>query len=169
MSADGVYTFTLMSDGGFASIYIFEESIALVNCVMGANVDPVSEVATLTAGVQYLAVPFDDTFIQLGGNYTLEISGPGEITEPYSGPVLDELGNLVYPCDYPMPTTAVLYDVPQGAPAFFDADLSTQVNFNLPAGQWKVMEFSGDFARVWITCGGSPVWIPTNALGVALE
>ncbi len=68
-------------------------------------------------------------------------------------------------CPYPLPSDSVVYDVPAGAPAFYDADLNTKVNFDLPAGTWKISEFSGDFAKVWISCAAEPIWIPANAVG----
>lgn len=68
-------------------------------------------------------------------------------------------------CTYPLPADAVVYEVPAGAPAFYAADFDTKVNFDLPAGTWKISEFEGDFAKVWIACEASPVWIPRNAVG----
>jgi hypothetical protein len=67
-------------------------------------------------------------------------------------------------CPFPLPSGSVIYNVPQGAPAFFAADLSAGTGFNLKAGDWYISEFSGDFAKVWIACQARPVWIPTNAV-----
>lgn len=71
-------------------------------------------------------------------------------------------------CSYPLPADAVVYDVPAGAPTFFDANLDTKLNFDLPAGTWKISEFEGDFAKVWIACEANPVWIPSNAVGAPI-
>ena len=68
-------------------------------------------------------------------------------------------------CPYPLPTDSVVYDVPLGAPAFFAPDLQSSASFDLPAGTWKISEFDGDFAKVWIACGATPIWIPKNAVG----
>ncbi len=71
-------------------------------------------------------------------------------------------------CSNPLPADSVVYDVPFGAPAYFNADLQSAANFSLPAGTWKISEFSGDFAKVWIACEGDPVWIPRSAVGGAI-
>ena len=68
-------------------------------------------------------------------------------------------------CPYPLPTDSVVYDVPLGAPAFFAPDLQSSASFDLPAGTWKISEFDGDFAKVWIACEATPIWIPKNAVG----
>ena len=58
--------------------------------------------------------------------------------------------------------------MPLGAPTFFNPDLQSAANFNLPAGTWKISEFKDDFAKVWIACQATPVWIPRNAVGSAV-
>lgn len=159
VSADGHYTFTLPSTGDFASLYIFEGGLDPANpfptCIGGWNIDPINASIYLVAGVQYIAVPFDDTFAQLGGDYTLNASGPGTIT----------FGNVH--CPYPLPVGSIVYDIPAGAPTFYAPNLGSQTNFNLPAGTWYISEVTGDFAKVWISCEGSPVYVPTNAVGAA--
>lgn len=162
VDADGVYNFSATSTGGFASLYLFEGSFDPANpfptCVAADNSgNPVTFSYPLTAGTRYFAVPFDDTFDQLGGDYSLTIDGPGNIL--FAGQV---------GCTNPLPADAVVYDVPAGAPAFFAPDLGSQTNFNLPAGTWKITEFSGDFAKVWIACQANSIWIPTNAVGAAV-
>ena len=161
VDASGTHNFSQTSPDGFASLYLFEGSFnpaaAFPDCIAADNSgNPVSFSASLTAGTQYFAVPFDDTFAQAGGDYTLSIDGPGNIL--FAGAA----------CAYPLPAGTVVYDVPAGAPAFFEPRLDTQVNFNLPAGTWKIMEFSGDFAKVWIACQAQPIWIPRNAVGAAV-
>ena len=161
VDVSGNYQFSQDSTAGFASLYIFAGSFDPANpfatCIAASNSSVVFLDVALTAGTTYFAVPFDDTFNQFGGAYTLTISGPGNIL----------VGSNVV-CTYPLPANAVVYDVPAGAPAFYDADLSTKVNFDLPAGSWKISEFSGDFAKVWIACQAQPIWIPTNAIGAAI-
>ena len=67
-------------------------------------------------------------------------------------------------CPFPLPAGSVIYSIPQGAPAFFAADLSAGTGFNVKAGTWYISEFEGDFALVWIACQARPVWVPTNAV-----
>jgi hypothetical protein len=78
----GVYNFSLTSDGGFASMYLFAGSFnpaaAFPTCIAGDNSgNPVTFSEALDPAVNYFVVPFDDTFGQLGGGYTLTIDGPG--------------------------------------------------------------------------------------------
>ncbi len=68
-------------------------------------------------------------------------------------------------CTNPLPTSAVVRSLPQGAPAFFAADASTATGFNIPAGTWYVVQTSGDFSQLWIACEAGRVWVPTNAVG----
>lgn len=68
------------------------------------------------------------------------------------------------PCPYPLPGGSVVYDIPAGAPAFYEASLGAGTGFNIPAGTWYVSEFVDDFAKVWISCQGAPVWVPSNAV-----
>jgi hypothetical protein len=157
VDADGDYDFSLTSDAGFASLYLmdsgFTPAAAFPNCLAGDNSgNPVTFTENLTAGVTYYAVPFDDTFDQLGGNYTLNVTGPGNIS----------LGTP--DCPYPLPVGSSVYNIPAGAPTFYDPNLGAQTNFNLPAGTWYISEFTGDFAKVWISCEGSPVYVPANAV-----
>lgn len=71
-------------------------------------------------------------------------------------------------CTYPLPADSVVYSVPNGATAYFNPDLQSGTNFSIPAGSWKISEFSGDFAKVWIACEAEPIWIPTSAVGGAI-
>lgn len=62
---------------------------------------------------------------------------------------------------YPLPAGSVIYNVPAGALAYWDDDVNTYTGFNLPPGTWYVTEFTeSGFARVWISCQASPVYIP---------
>ncbi len=65
-------------------------------------------------------------------------------------------------CTYPLPAGSVVYPVPAGALAFYAADASTYTGFNLTPGTWYISQFSGDFAKVWVACEASPVWIPVE-------
>jgi hypothetical protein len=71
-------------------------------------------------------------------------------------------------CVNPLPDGSVVYDVPLGAPAYFNPDLQSAANFNLPAGTWKISEFKDGFAKVWIACQATPIWIPKSAVGDAI-
>ena len=103
VTADGTYHVEVLSDaGGFASISLFSPTFDPVNpfptCIAGDNSgNPVDVDEALTAGTQYFAVPFDDTFAQVGGAYTLTLSGPGAILvegqePPLAIPTLSTLG-----------------------------------------------------------------------------
>ena len=67
-------------------------------------------------------------------------------------------------CADPLPTNAVIHELPQGAPAFYAADLATATNFSIPAGTWYVTQTSGDFTQLWIACQANRVWVPSNAV-----
>jgi len=158
----GTYTINMTSTGtlpGFASFYLYQSSFdpanGEVNCIAGNNdADPKIINIPLTAGTQYILVPFDDSIAQVTGTYTASINGPGNIS----------LVNPASACTYPLPAGSVIYNVPAGAPAFFQADLGSQTNFNLPAGTWYISEFTGDFAKVWMACQAQPFFIPANAV-----
>src|SRR5690606_27092564 len=69
-------------------------------------------------------------------------------------------------CPYPLPSGSVVRDIPAGALTYFEASADTYTGFNLPPGTWYVSETDGDFAKVWIACQASPVWVPTaNIVG----
>jgi hypothetical protein len=85
VDVSGTYEFIQISSDGFASLYLmdagFDPTAAFPNCLAADNgADPVGFTSTLTAGATYYAVPFDDTFAQLGGTYGLIVTGPGEIS-----------------------------------------------------------------------------------------
>jgi hypothetical protein len=155
VDADGMYTFT--EPGASTAIYLyaggFNPGAAADNCIAASNTNPISLPVALTAGASYTVVVFDDAFAQPGQPYSLTISGPGNIL----------IGDQT-DCTYPLPAGSVVYSVPAGAPTFYEADLGTKLNFDLPAGTWWISEFTGDFAKVWIACQGSPVYIPANAV-----
>ena len=67
-------------------------------------------------------------------------------------------------CTLGFPSGSVIYTVPLGAPAFYEASLDTPLSFSLPAGTWYITEFSEGFAHVWVTCGANLVWIPADAV-----
>ncbi len=158
VDADGAYTIDVTSDGGYASMYIYENSFdpanGMLNCIAGDNSgNPVSVTESLTAGTSYFLVVFDDTFAQVGGNYSASFSGPGNISIGSEGA-----------CTNPLPAGSVVYELPAGAPAFFAPNLESQTGFAIPAGTWWITQFSGDFAQVWIACQANLVWVPTNAV-----
>jgi len=67
-------------------------------------------------------------------------------------------------CADPLPTDAVIHSLPQGAPAFYAADLATATGFSIPVGTWYVTQTSGDFTQLWIACQANRVWVPSNAV-----
>lgn len=81
----GNYVFAMVSDGGFASLYLmdagFDPAAAFPNCLAGDNgADPVGFTEALAADTIYFVVPFDDQFTQPGGTYALIAEGPGTFT-----------------------------------------------------------------------------------------
>lgn len=160
VDVSGIYDFSVTSPGGFAALYLLNLDVPLPAC--SDDEFPTAFSVSLMAGTQYVAAPFDGTFAQFGGDYTLMINGPGNILlgggAGGNGPI----------CIYQLPVSTPLYHVPAGAPAFFEPRLDAGVHFNLPAGTWKITEFSGDFAKVWIACQAQPIWIPRDAVGAAV-
>ncbi|MFN8451029.1 MAG: hypothetical protein U0521_21240 [Anaerolineae bacterium] len=156
VDADGVYTVT--EPGAESAVYVysggFDPANPATNCLAASNTNPISLPVALTAGVSYTVAVIEDTFAQDGMSYSLTISGPGNVNINKPGAA----------CTYPLPAGSVVYSVPAGAPAFYDADLGTKVNFDLPAGTWWISEFTGDFAKVWIACQAQPIYIPANAV-----
>jgi hypothetical protein len=65
-------------------------------------------------------------------------------------------------CTYPLPVGSFVYNVPDGALAYYDDDPNTYTGFNLPPGTWYISEFGEAFAKVWIACQGQPIWIPVG-------
>jgi hypothetical protein len=155
VDADGVYTVT--EPGTESAVYVysggFDPNFPATNCIAASNTNPISLPVALTAGTPYVVAVIEDTFAQDGMDYSLTVSGPGNVSFGGTGG-----------CSNPLPAGSVVYSVPQGAPTFYDPDLGAQTNFDLPAGTWWISEFEGDFAHVWIACEGSMVWIPANAV-----
>ena len=106
----GVYTFTLNSAGGFASLYLFAGSFDPANgfptCIAGANDNPPIFSESLDPAITYYVVPFDDTFDQLGGTYELIIDG-----FPAAPAGSD--------CSTPIPDGSVVGEAPLGAQVFW--------------------------------------------------
>lgn len=79
----GNYTLDLGIGSGNLSLYLmtagFNPAAGFPTCLSGDNADPISVSFALAANTIYIAVPFDDTFAQSGGSYTLTISGPGNV------------------------------------------------------------------------------------------
>jgi hypothetical protein len=84
VDAAGSYTLDLNFTGKLISLYLmngtFNPASPLASCLAADNSKPISISAPLAANTTYYAVPFDDTFTQTGGSYTLTISGPGNVT-----------------------------------------------------------------------------------------
>jgi hypothetical protein len=164
----GAYSFSAASTGGkgtLASIYImdsgFNPAAALGNCLYGSNNGKPPATPTtlnnvnLTTGTDYFLVIFDDTFTQTTPGYNFSASGVGDIVFTGAAAAI---------CLNPLPAGSVVYNVPLGAPTFYDASLDTQLSWNLPAGTWWISEFTGDFAKVWMSCGAQNFYIPANSV-----
>ena len=111
----GVYNFLLTSDGGFASLYLFDSTFnpasPFPSCIAGANDNPPVFSVALDPANSYFVVPFDDTFAQAGGGYTLSIDGPGN----------PDLGLLTDSdvCSTGIPAGSVVGEAPLGAQVFW--------------------------------------------------
>lgn len=156
----GVYT--------YYDLYEEEETIDIWFSIYQGGFEPVDPLANCLAN-------FDDDgqiYLQAGVTYTIMISTlePGEPCGCYGEGfafLFMTLGSgsaSVDACIYPLPTNAVVYQIPAGAPVFYQPDLATQLPWALPAGTWYITDFSGDFAHVWIACTGQQIWVPTNAV-----
>lgn len=95
----GTYTLDLNIGSGDISLYLmtaaFNPAAGFPTCLAADNADPISVSYGLAANTTYIAVPFDDTFAQAGGSYTLTISGPGNVyfdgvARPGSGQTIDD-------------------------------------------------------------------------------
>ncbi len=134
----------------------FDPANPLANCL--ANFDDDGQIY-LQAGVSYviMVTSFDPgvTSCECEGDYFVFLFmtlGGGSATAG------------VDVCMYPLPAAALVYQIPAGAPVFYQPDLATQLQWNLPAGTWYITDFSGDFAHVWIACTAQQIWVPTNAV-----
>lgn len=155
-TVDATGSYTVTEPGVDSAVYIyngpFNPSNPVANCYAASNSNPINLSVSLTAGTIYTIVVVEDTFDQDGMAYSLNISGPGNVSQ-------------VSPdCPYPLPTNSVVYSIPAGAPAFFAPSLDSQTGFNIPAGTWYISEFTGDFAKVWVACQAHPVYVPANAV-----
>ncbi len=164
VTVTGGYNFSVASTGGgLAHMYImdsgFNPAAALPNCIAGASNNPTQLTGVnLTAGATYYLVIFDDTFTQDTPGYSGSADGEGDIVFDSAASASANL------CAYQLPLGSAVYSVPAGAPTFFAADIADKTNFDLPAGTWWISEFTGDFAKVWISCQATPFYIPANAV-----
>ncbi len=70
-------------------------------------------------------------------------------------------------CPNPLPTSAVLYNIPAGALAFFEPRSDAYTGFDLPPGTWYVTDNENGYAQVWIACQARRVWVPeANVVGL---
>ncbi len=163
LDISGLYSYYDLYDysGGmdvWFSLYegAFDSANPLANCI--ANFDDEGQIY-LQAGVVYtlMVATYDsaDVPCDCEGNYFVFLFmtlGGGSATAG------------VDVCLYPLPTDALVYQIPAGAPVFYQPDLATQLQWNLPVGTWYITDFSGDFAHVWIACNAQQIWVPKNAV-----
>lgn len=90
----GTYTLDLAIGSGDLGLYLmtaaFDPAAGFPACLAADNVAPIGVSFALAPDTIYFAVPFDDTFSQDGGAYTLTASGPGIVHFgwlPGAGPV----------------------------------------------------------------------------------
>lgn len=142
----GVYTLTLASTGGFASVYLyagsFDPTNGLANCIAADNSGAVMEISiNLDPSVQYFVVPFDDTFAQVGGSYTLTVTGPGDVTFSVGG------------CGVSIPAGSVVGEAPLGAYAYYEpGNIAPGVVLN-PGTYWVIGQDSSEtYYKVVLAC-----------------
>ncbi len=71
-------------------------------------------------------------------------------------------------CPVPLPAGSVVYNIPAGALAFFEPRSDAYTGFDVPPGTWYVSEQQNGYAKVWIACQASMVWVPVeNIVGLA--
>jgi hypothetical protein len=127
----------------------FDPANPTANCIFADN----GSAATFAAAGLYTLV-VSTTGPGEKGNFSFTFDGPGSIS-------FVEESNA---CTQSLPAGSSVRPVPNGAPAYYDADPATLLPFSLPAGTWWISETSGDFAKVWIGCDANPVWISLSAV-----
>ncbi len=77
-------TYHVDEPGTESAVYIlqgsFDPAAVVDTCIAASNTNPIAFDVALSAGVQYYAVVIEDTFTQDGMDYTLTVSGPGEVS-----------------------------------------------------------------------------------------
>jgi hypothetical protein len=104
----------------------------------------------------------------IGGVVVYESSQFVNCAADGSGPVVvvnrDVTG--VGDCVASIPAGAVQGRMIETAQAYFAPDESSGTNFNIPVGtSWWILEARSGFYKLFITCGGSPVWVRSSAVG----
>lgn len=81
VGVDGLYH--VDEPGAESAVYVlmdsFDPANAASTCIAASNTNPISLDVNLSAGVRYFVVVIEDTFAQDGMDYTLTVSGPGQI------------------------------------------------------------------------------------------
>jgi len=159
----GVYTLDLTSTGAFASFYLyagsFDPSNGMANCVAADNSAPEQITYNLVQNSAYYVVVIDDTFAQVGGSYTVQFSGPGNIY----------IGNAGGPgCDVlmPIPATAVGGTFVADAPVYWKPGELTSPVVTIRAGNSARvlgLDASGQYYKIIWVCDF--VWVPKATLG----
>src|SRR5215216_1578739 len=142
------------SDAPYATLYVYDDpgQVAYYTIVPVTN-------GTWSASVSFPEVPLGNLFlVRAFGTLAPynDFSDPNAYDDEafFEGYFLcEDLSEapepIVVTCTFPLPANAVVYHVPAGAAAYFNPDLQSGANFNLPAGTWKISEVKNDFAKVW--------------------
>jgi hypothetical protein len=95
----GTYTFTEpgTNDGLYVHAGAFDPDNSFPTCIAASNTNPINIGVNLVPGTSYTVVIFDDMFAQTGLDYTLTISGPGNIIAPCAGFTDVDLGSVFCP------------------------------------------------------------------------
>lgn len=161
------------SDAPYVTFYVYDDAAQIAYY----TILPVTN-GTWSGSVSFPAVPLGSLFLVRAfgtlAPYT-DFSDPNFYDgEPFfegyfnCEDIPEAPAPIVVTCSNPLPADAVVYNVPAGAPAYFNPDLQSGANFNLPAGTWKISEVKNDFAKVWIACEANSIWIPSSAVGAAI-
>jgi hypothetical protein len=129
----------------------FNPNSPLNNCI--ASLDDLADLDLVAGKTYLLSVTSYD--VPTTGDYSFSLTGPGDVLFSTGD---DEA------CDYPLPANSIVYSIPSGAPAYYEADAASRVDFDLPAGTWWVTQTVGEFSQVWIACPAQPVWVPTSSI-----
>lgn len=92
-------------------------------------------------------------------NYTNQITGPGNIA--LTAALAAAPGN----CPFPLPAGLTQGVITETTSAFWAADSTATTNVVLPVGShWWILGTSGGYVNLWISCQGTPVWVPADTV-----
>jgi len=152
----GVYTVTVSSPANLASVYVYATSFdptnGLANCVGGSNSgSPTTLTINLDPSITYFVVPFDDTFAQTGGSYTLTVDGPGGVNLGVGG------------CGISIPEGSVVGEAPAGAFVYYEpGSIAPGIVLN-PGTYWVIgQDDTETYYKVVLAC--QHLWVRKDTM-----